>query len=29
MPYEEWKERHQREATASQLKSFEESKRSH
>jgi uncharacterized protein len=29
MPYEEWKERHQREATASQLRSFEESKPSH
>jgi len=29
MPYEEWKERHQREATPSQLKSFEESKPSH
>ena len=29
MPYEEWKERHQREATATQLKAFEESKPSH
>src|SRR3712207_5798892 len=29
MPYEEWKERHQREATASQLRSFEQSKPSH
>ena len=29
MPYEEWKERHQHEATASQLRSFEESKPSH
>ncbi|MCB5177273.1 MULTISPECIES: DUF1244 domain-containing protein [Microvirga] len=29
MPYEEWKARHQREATASQLESFEESKPSH
>jgi hypothetical protein len=29
MPYEEWKERHQREATASQLRGFEESKPSH
>jgi hypothetical protein len=29
MPYEEWKERHQREATASQLRGFEESKPPH
>jgi hypothetical protein len=29
MPYDEWKERHQREATASQLKNFEESKPTH
>jgi hypothetical protein len=29
MPYEEWKQRHQREATASQLESFEESKPRH
>jgi hypothetical protein len=29
MPYEEWKERHQTEATASQLKNFEESKPRH
>src|SRR5688500_12875162 len=29
MPYEEWKERHQREATTSQLKNFEESKPRH
>src|SRR3954453_419172 len=26
MAYEEWKERHQKEATSSQLKNFEESK---
>jgi hypothetical protein len=29
MPYEEWKERHQSEATPSQLKNFEESKPGH
>jgi uncharacterized protein len=29
MPYEEWKQRHQREATASQTKDFVESKRTH
>ncbi len=29
MPYEEWKERHQRGASATQLKAFEESKPSH
>jgi len=29
MPYEEWKARHQREATPSQLKNFEESKPKH
>jgi uncharacterized protein len=29
MPYEEWKQRHQHEATASQAKDFEESKRTH
>lgn len=29
MPYEEWKARHQREATGEQLKAFEESKPSH
>ena len=29
MPYEEWKERHQKEATPSQLKNFEESKPGH
>ncbi len=29
MPYEEWKERHQKEASASQLKNFEESKPRH
>ncbi|MGO4573575.1 DUF1244 domain-containing protein [Microvirga sp. 2TAF3] len=29
MPYEEWKARHQREATASQLQGFEESKPRH
>lgn len=29
MPYETWKERHQGEATAAQLKGFEESKPKH
>jgi hypothetical protein len=29
MPYETWKERHQAEATATQLKGFEESKPTH
>lgn len=29
MPYEEWKERYQREATPDQLKGFEESKPRH
>jgi hypothetical protein len=29
MPYEQWKERHQREATPSQLRDFQESKPSH
>ena len=29
MPYEEWKARHQTEATQGQLKTFEESKPSH
>jgi uncharacterized protein len=29
MAYEEWKERHQKEATSSQLKNFEESKPRH
>jgi hypothetical protein len=29
MPYEEWKKRHQGEATPSQLKGFEESKPGH
>ncbi|GEO13372.1 DUF1244 domain-containing protein [Microvirga aerophila] len=29
MPYEEWKERHQREATTSQLRDFQETKPSH
>jgi uncharacterized protein len=29
MPYEEWKERHQKEASQSQLKNFEESKPGH
>jgi uncharacterized protein len=29
MPYEKWKERHQAEATPSQLKNFEESKPGH
>ena len=29
MPYEEWKERHQSEASPSQLKNFEESKPGH
>jgi uncharacterized protein len=29
MPYDEWKERHQKELTPSQLKNFEESKQGH
>lgn len=29
MPYEEWKERHQKEASPAQMKSFEESKPQH
>jgi hypothetical protein len=29
MPYEEWKERHQKVATPSQIKNFEESKSGH
>ena len=29
MPYEEWKERYQKEASPSQLKNFEESKPEH
>jgi hypothetical protein len=29
MPYEEWKERHQKEASPAQMKSFEESKPGH
>ncbi|MCG7394386.1 DUF1244 domain-containing protein [Microvirga sp. ACRRW] len=29
MPYEEWKERHQKEASPVQMKSFEESKPGH
>lgn len=29
MPYEEWKERHQKEASPAQMKSFEESKPKH
>jgi hypothetical protein len=29
MPYEEWKERHQQEASPTQLKNFEESKPGH
>ncbi|WP_445504600.1 DUF1244 domain-containing protein [Microvirga sp. G4-2] len=29
MPYEEWKERYQKEASPSQLKNFEESKSKH
>ncbi|WP_243374637.1 DUF1244 domain-containing protein [Microvirga solisilvae] len=29
MPYDEWKDRHQKEASPAQMKSFEESKPSH
>lgn len=29
MPYEEWKQRHQKEASPAQMKSFEESKPKH
>ncbi|HZH10992.1 MAG TPA: DUF1244 domain-containing protein [Microvirga sp.] len=29
MPYEEWKERHQKDASPAQMKSFEESKPKH